>query len=981
METKLFKRVLSLAIVVFMVVSMLPTQVWAENVDMDVEDFYDPSASSDPYYCPTCKMVGDWEDVAEGAWNAGGDILGDGKHYRLTGDQNIAAALIVAADTTVCIDLNGHNITAPKTNGIRAFAVSGILTISDSAEVDGTISGGQIRASGGTSSVHVYQYGGNILVSGADAALHLYGGTISGGKTAVATYMDHANGGNIGLTDGATFNMYGGTVTEGYVAANQQWSKTTNGGGNIYAKDSNVNIYGGTVSEGEVYAVYSSGTGSSGRDTRGLGGNIAVTGGAFFMDDGTVTGGLITGSTTATHASNTKATATCYAYGGNIYCYQADVKICGGTISDGSATAKASAKMTSAKAYAYGGNLYISGCTFTMLGGTVSGGSASNAMPSVPVASTCEAMGGNIYFNETTATIRNAQISGGAANSQIATTTAAATVNARGGNIYTVAGSLALTKVTVSDGAVTAEAHTSSGAVTGNAYGGNLFTNNTAVEFTAGTISGGIATLTGVSSDSGAATGTGKGGNLFAYSDATTPAAFHIGGTAVISGGTASAGTVTGTSTTRETHGGNICSGGVDMVIDGDARVENGLVVQNMTNSRGGNIYVTSKTVTLSGNAVVTGGQSGEEASDAARGGNVFVGGSGTFNMRGGSVTGGKAGWGVNVMLMANAKMNMYDGTISGGTGESYGILNQRGILKIYGGTVKMSDDGYSAVSIQGTAATNGGTAYIYGGEIEKLYITYASTLDVYGGEIDAYAPASNFTGTTRIYAARLGFDPGTDAVSCANVVGGGDAYIVWHNAGTCATCGHTFGDICATCSIAHGISDCYHIYENGACKFCGIALAAHTATCAHGCENVTWLPFDGLAVADGGHYYLTDDMVLMNQLNISGISVCIDLNGYTVTGPEAKRCFYITGAAGELRLMDSSADNTGTLKGAGVAFNGNGGMVYVGTDSAFYLYDATVTGGITTADRGANLYTTNGLIVIDNGKVTNGINRDGEGQ
>ena len=85
--------------------------------------------------CPEHADVNTWNSVAEGTWTGG--ELADG-HYKLTGNQTLTSALTVAGN--VCVDLNGYNITAG--DAVRAFEATGALTICDSAEVDGTISGG-----------------------------------------------------------------------------------------------------------------------------------------------------------------------------------------------------------------------------------------------------------------------------------------------------------------------------------------------------------------------------------------------------------------------------------------------------------------------------------------------------------------------------------------------------------------------------------------------------------------------------------------------------------------------------------------------------------------------------------------------------------------------------------------------------------------------------------------------------------------------
>jgi glutamate dehydrogenase (NADP+) len=81
--------------VVFMVLSMLPTNVFAAYADAE---------------CPHCGTAfsGTWTEVTAGEWNAGGDVFTDGTHYRLTGKQTLTAELVLAEGKTVCISGSGN---------------------------------------------------------------------------------------------------------------------------------------------------------------------------------------------------------------------------------------------------------------------------------------------------------------------------------------------------------------------------------------------------------------------------------------------------------------------------------------------------------------------------------------------------------------------------------------------------------------------------------------------------------------------------------------------------------------------------------------------------------------------------------------------------------------------------------------------------------------------------------------------------------
>lgn len=494
-------KILALLLAVAMVASMIVPSV---------------SAAADG----TCPAHNDaaWTEIAEGTWTGG--AIADG-HYKLTGNQAITSALIVEGN--VCIDLAGCNITASadKDNNYRAFEVTGALTIIDSAEVDGVISGGHMETK---PAADVKVYGGNILVAG--GKLNLYGGEISGGYMRAPSYMYHVYGGNIGLTEGAELNIYGGAVKDGKIEVPQQATQY-HGGGNIYADASTVNIYGGTVSGGDVIARYSSGS-KDARKAYGVGGNIAVNGGTFYMEDGLVDDGNLD---VRCNASGTSAAgSTAHAHGGNVYCMDSTVTIKGGVISNG-----------------------------TLSGEAI----IANAEKSPSL----EAQGGNLYIKNCTAEIK------------------------------------------------------------------------------------------------------------------------------------------------------------------GDAQILNGEIVNDNTSARGGNLFVAAGTVTMSENAVLSGGIC---PTDNARGGNVFV--IGTFNFNGGAISDGAAGWGANMMLQSGATINMNGGAVTGGTG-GYSVLIQRGTFNMTAGSIADANE-KPALAVDGTTDTNGGKAYISGGNIGEVYLNRASLLEVSGGVI-----------------------------------------------------------------------------------------------------------------------------------------------------------------------------------------------------------------------------------------------------
>ena len=123
--------------------------------------------------------------------------LDGGKKYVLTGDVQVQTNIFIDSEVTLCLsghtmDLNGHNIII---NGDAETAAS--LALHDCA-VSGSITGGdggKPRSDG---------YGGAVYV-GASATFNMYGGAI--------TQNTASNGGGVYVASG-TFNMYGGSITE-----------------------------------------------------------------------------------------------------------------------------------------------------------------------------------------------------------------------------------------------------------------------------------------------------------------------------------------------------------------------------------------------------------------------------------------------------------------------------------------------------------------------------------------------------------------------------------------------------------------------------------------------------------------------------------------------------------------------------------------------------------------------------------------------
>ena len=396
-----------------------------------------PSVAATPVACPVHTAVTEWTEVAEGAWTGGELTTG---HYKLTGNQNTTSALTVAAGATVCIDLAGYNITAgAKAAGAyyRVFeiAATGTLVITDSAETDGVISGGRVRATTEDLTVSGKCAGGNIYNAG---TLTLYGGIIANGVATASSVSYNNYGGNIYGAEGSVINICGGAVKDGALSKGELCYGTTKSGGgwggNIYTSGT-LNITDGTISGGRYVGyndpVANASTATARVANKVYGGNISLNSGAVMnMSGGLITGGsLVNNLSTATTSPNTV-----YAFGGNIYAYDADINITGGTISDGRVEAGA---YTSAEGGfildeeqgkkhtigSRGGNIYIAAdTTLDIENATITGGVAEESRDSgsgydkttgLQTASYGVSQGGNIFASSGTITIKNSTISNG----------------------------------------------------------------------------------------------------------------------------------------------------------------------------------------------------------------------------------------------------------------------------------------------------------------------------------------------------------------------------------------------------------------------------------------------------------------------------------------------------------------------------------------------------------------------------------------
>ena len=313
MDNRLFKRILSMAVAVFMVVSMLPNAVFAlDTPSTDVEDMEGTAPNPLIAACPCALCNG-----TVPAWQAyTGDQTPETGHYYLTEDFEIpAGGIIIGSNQKVVINLNGNCLIcgtpeagdAASQKRLYVNSANATLDILDATAytdsngkyISGAVGGGDCAAF----SSSTYGRGGNIHINNASAVVTFHSGKISDGNA--------QRGGNVYVASG-TFVVKGGQISGG--------TTTTNFGADVMAQgmtSSRIKIYGGTItgitSVDAVCTMYS---------------NLEIYGGTIEN--------IATGFAVGVLGSNETNISSCKIYGGNIgklrTTWQSKLDIYGGVV-------------------------------------------------------------------------------------------------------------------------------------------------------------------------------------------------------------------------------------------------------------------------------------------------------------------------------------------------------------------------------------------------------------------------------------------------------------------------------------------------------------------------------------------------------------------------------------------------------------------------------------------------------------------------
>ena len=787
-------------------------------------------------------------------------------------------------------------------------------------------------------------YGGGVYVSGSSATYgFIYGSVGLSGNPNKAQ-----NGAGI-YNGGGTFSMHGGTL--GY-------NQASGNGGGLYNASGTTNMDGGTVSQNTVTSdgggVYiRSGTFNFTGGT--LAANTAVRGGGVFCYSGTFTfnGGTIGGSS----ANANTATQ----YGGGVY-LDTSWTPTKGTISYNKSTGAASSS------YGGGGVAVGGGYTFTLNtanvvinnntatgygGGVLAFSSATFTMSGGNLRHNSAASGGGVAVLGSAKLTQSGGTIGGSSNGNSATygggvfVNSKGTINLSGGTISYNGASSGGAGVYLYSGTITQRNTVSNNSfATSSSYGGGVYLRAGTYNLSAGSISNNEVANSSVG-------GSSYGGGVYI-----------AGGTFNLNGGTVSGNTVTGAPGTHA--GGGIYLNGGALNISSGYVTGNSAVNPNSATGYGGGVYANGGTFTLSGGYL-------RSNSAAHNGGGVYVNGSATFRMTGGTIGGSGnangAEYGGGVYLNSSTAATISAGTISYNNA-SYGggvYVNTNRSLTVSGtANISYNQAGNGGgLYVAGTLTLSGGSVYCNsaydGGGMYANGGTITMNGGTVGGSGSTYANhAANSGGGVYIASGTFNMSAGTVSYNTATYAAG------IYTAGTTSLTGTAVVSNNTASSSGGGVSN----YGSGTLTINGANVEIRNNIC-----NVTTAGYGGgMYVYDGTVNFVTGKINDNNATYGGGVFVqggTFNMNGGEIDGNTAIRNgggVYLNpngtlnltnGAISNNAAQNSDSSGTGWGYGGGIASQGtaviNGENVSIFGNSAVY-------GGGVTAIKG-NMTFTKGTI------------------
>ena len=424
----------------------------------------------------------------------------------------------------------------------------------------------------------------------------------------------------------------------------------------------------------------------------------------------------------------------------------------------------------------------------------------------------------------------------------------------------------------------------------------------------------------------------------------------------------------------------------------------------------GGAVCVRGKMVVYDG--LIEGGKAvpilsynakGQPVNNRGYGGNIYVGGSGSLELQGGTVRNGYAGvGGGNIYVDGTAELLLSGGTVQGG------YVDGRGCN---GGSIYVGSKAsvvMSAGSVTGGYCFNEGGNIYCGGKFEmqggyigggmvyrfgtgkvnetcgsRNFFLVSGSLTHYAGTIAGGVHAID-SSTTRACTVVLSGSPVIDGgKECEknltlNTNGGGVQLYVYQLSDYARVGVGSVGIFSEKTDKANADNffsdlgaDVIHYQDRLAVGKEGCICGSETHFGACDGEKLLWTPYtksDTLPVTEG-YWYLTEDVQLKGQQNIRGKqNVALDLNGHTITTADGSRAYAIFDPEEPitLTLTDSSKEKTGAIVAVGKDVQAEGQCVWIRTaGQTLNLYDVTLdASNAITARQGATLYGNAGTTV-----------------
>ena len=365
-------------------------------------------------------------------------------------------------------------------------------------------------------------------------------------------------------------------------------------------------------------------------------------------------------------------------------------------------------------------------------------------------------------------------------------------------------------------------------------------------------------------------------------------------------------------------------------------------------------------------------------------GGNIFIAGTGVVEMNGGTIQNGRSdGSGGNIYMDGTAELTVNSGTISGGrtmgNNKSGGniIGYSKANITIKGGTIENGRSTYRGGNIYTTGTMRISGGHIHGGKVvnyktgknlddqsARNVFMSNNSYSIYGGWIDGgvqIIDTSTATATTRLLLSTYANIDSKTAPNLTISTGGSGVEVQVSKLGDRAKIGVTtaagiFSQPTDEANLDNFYSDidgAEVLYVDGRLGLgrfsclCGSNSANaedHLGDC-HG-EQLFWGPITTPTKLPNttGNYYLLGDVNCTAQTSLAAdADVKLDLNGYTITGPENFRTISVHNPGAKLTVCDSSEGKTGVIRSHGLG-SSQGNVVWTRYGS-FDFYGGTLDG------------------------------------